>query len=62
VSDGGIDVMPEVLVTGGGGSFEGLAATLIQAVRNGTLGSAPERPELAPSTPTAEDGDGSAAG
>lgn len=27
--------MPEVLVTGGGGSFEGLAATLMQAVRTG---------------------------
>ena len=37
IGEGGIDIMPEVLVTGGGGSFEGLAATLMQAVRNGTL-------------------------
>jgi uncharacterized membrane protein YqiK len=35
IADGQIDIMPEVLVTGGGGSFEGLAATLVQAVRNG---------------------------
>ena len=27
--------MPEVLVTGGGGAFEGLAATLMQTFRNG---------------------------
>jgi hypothetical protein len=30
ISEGGVDVMPEVLVTGGGGSIEGLAATLIR--------------------------------
>jgi flavin-binding protein dodecin len=35
VSEGHIDVMPDVLVTGGGGSFEGLAATLMRAVTNG---------------------------
>ncbi|MGQ0832177.1 MAG: SPFH domain-containing protein [Microthrixaceae bacterium] len=33
VADGQIDIMPDVLVTGGGGSFEGLAATLMQLVR-----------------------------
>ena len=27
--------MPDVLVTGGGGSFEGLAATLMRAITNG---------------------------
>ncbi|MEP6751549.1 MAG: SPFH domain-containing protein [Candidatus Dormiibacterota bacterium] len=32
VSDGGLQVMPEVLVTGGGGAVEGLAATLIRAM------------------------------
>jgi hypothetical protein len=37
IADGQIDIMPEVLVTGGGGSFEGLAATLMQAVRNGSV-------------------------
>jgi isopentenyl diphosphate isomerase/L-lactate dehydrogenase-like FMN-dependent dehydrogenase len=30
VSEGHITVVPEVLVTGGGGSFEGLAATLMR--------------------------------
>ena len=35
VSEGHIDVMPDVLVTGGGGSFEGLAATLMRAITNG---------------------------
>jgi hypothetical protein len=29
VSDGHVDVMPQVLVTGGGGGFEGLAATIM---------------------------------
>ena len=38
VSEGHIDVMPDVLVTGGGGSFEGLAATLMRAVSNGSAG------------------------
>jgi hypothetical protein len=32
VSDGGLQVMPEVLVTGGGGAVEGLAATLMRAL------------------------------
>jgi regulator of protease activity HflC (stomatin/prohibitin superfamily) len=30
IAEGGVDVMPDVLVTGGGGSIEGLAATLIR--------------------------------
>ncbi|HRW36922.1 MAG: hypothetical protein KDB04_08145 [Acidimicrobiales bacterium] len=38
ISEGGIDIVPEVLVTGGGGSLEGLAATLMQVVRSGGLG------------------------
>jgi len=35
IAEGGIDVMPDVLVTGsnGGGSLDGLAATLIQVLR-----------------------------
>jgi flavin-binding protein dodecin len=37
VSEGHIDVMPDVLVTGGGGSFEGLAATLMRALGNGSV-------------------------
>jgi hypothetical protein len=35
VSEGNINVVPEVLVTGGGGSFEGLAATLMRSIANG---------------------------
>ena len=36
VSEGHITVVPEVLVTGGGGSFEGLAATLMRTFGGGT--------------------------
>jgi regulator of protease activity HflC (stomatin/prohibitin superfamily) len=35
VAEGHITVVPEVLVTGGGGSLEGLAATLIRTFSNG---------------------------
>jgi regulator of protease activity HflC (stomatin/prohibitin superfamily) len=35
VSEGHITVVPEVLVTGGGGSFEGLAATLMRTFGRG---------------------------
>ena len=35
VADGHIDVMPDVLVTGGGGSFDGLAAQLIRFFSSG---------------------------
>lgn len=34
VGEGGIQIVPEVLVTGGGGAVEGLAASLIRLVRN----------------------------
>ncbi|MGZ6966268.1 MAG: SPFH domain-containing protein [Acidimicrobiia bacterium] len=45
VSEGHITVVPEVLVTGGGGSFEGLAATLMRTFGNGGKGngSGPDR-------------------
>ena len=33
IAEGGIDVMPDVLVTGAGGSIDGLAATLVQLLR-----------------------------
>src|SRR4051812_8223870 len=36
VADGHITVVPEVLVTGGGGSLEGLAATLMRTFGNGS--------------------------
>jgi len=42
VADGGLQVMPEVLVTGGGGAVEGLAATLIRSM-NGKDGSKQSR-------------------
>ncbi len=35
VADGHITVVPEVLVTGGGGSVDGLAATLMRYFGNG---------------------------
>jgi uncharacterized membrane protein YqiK len=35
VAEGHITIVPEVLVTGGGGSFEGLAATLMRSLANG---------------------------
>ena len=37
VAEGHITVVPEVLVTGGGGSFEGLAATLMRQFTQGAL-------------------------
>ncbi|MFN8034683.1 MAG: SPFH domain-containing protein [Acidimicrobiia bacterium] len=49
VSDGHITVVPEVLVTGGGGSFDGLAATLMRYLNPGGNGKAPT-PDAAPST------------
>jgi uncharacterized membrane protein YqiK len=39
VSEGHITVVPEVLVTGGGGSFEGLAATLMRTFGGNGKGS-----------------------
>ncbi len=50
ISEGHIQVVPDVLVTGGGGSIEGLAASLIGSLRgkNGRGGSAPTVPTDAP--------------
>ncbi len=36
VADGHVTVVPEVLVTGGGGSLDGLAATLMRSLTGGT--------------------------
>jgi regulator of protease activity HflC (stomatin/prohibitin superfamily) len=51
VAEGHITVVPEVLVTGGGGSLEGLAATLIRTFSNGGKtggdGDRPPTPTLA---------------
>ena len=43
VADGHITVVPDVLVTGGGGSLDGLAATLMRSLTGGT-GAAPAGP------------------
>jgi regulator of protease activity HflC (stomatin/prohibitin superfamily) len=58
VSEGHITVVPEVLVTGGGGSFEGLAATLMRTFGNGNgkgsgngKGLAPPQPEATVDAP-----------
>ena len=44
VSEGHITVVPEVLVTGGGGSFEGLAATLMRSFASGNGSAGPASP------------------
>jgi len=46
IADGGVDIMPEVLVTGGGASaIDGLAATLMRTLHAGAgLGAAPVEP------------------
>ncbi|HEV7526946.1 MAG TPA: hypothetical protein VGP92_18440, partial [Acidimicrobiia bacterium] len=51
VADGHITVVPEVLVTGGGGAIEGLAATLMRTLgtgnnSNGANGDRPSAPEV----------------
>jgi regulator of protease activity HflC (stomatin/prohibitin superfamily) len=46
VADGHITVVPEVLVTGGGGSFEGLAATLMRTF--GANGNGKAKPAVTP--------------
>ncbi len=52
VADGHITVVPEVLVTGGGGSFDGLAATLMRYLGTGSSNGkqAPPPPAVAPVT------------
>jgi hypothetical protein len=53
VADGHIDVVPDVLITGGGGAFDGLAATVMNALRNGNgLGNGHE-PAPAPASAAA---------
>jgi regulator of protease activity HflC (stomatin/prohibitin superfamily) len=53
VADGHVQIVPEVLVAGGGGSFEGLAATLIRSLTNGT-GNGAKDAEPAAVPPAAE--------
>jgi hypothetical protein len=47
VSEGKLNVMPEVLVTGGGNAFEGLAASLMR----GMNGKSPSKPVAALESP-----------
>src|SRR4051812_14158413 len=58
VSEGHITVVPEVLVTGGGGSFEGLAATLMRTFggngKGNGQGAAIEQPQATVDAPTPE--------
>ena len=52
VADGHIDVVPDVLVTGGGGALDGLAATLMNTLRNSASnGDAPRAVPPAPAPP-----------
>jgi regulator of protease activity HflC (stomatin/prohibitin superfamily) len=54
ISEGHVDVMPEVLVTGGGGlSFEGLAATLIQRFATERVPVVAVPPQVEPPAPDA---------
>jgi regulator of protease activity HflC (stomatin/prohibitin superfamily) len=43
VSDGGLQIMPEVLVTGGAGAVEGLAATLMRSMNGKSESKRPRR-------------------
>ena len=55
VADGHVDVMPDVLVTGGGSSLDGLAATLMRHLTaNGTRAAppAPSSPATTPRSPS----------
>lgn len=54
IADGKIDIMPDVLVTGTGSSLDGLASTLIQALRSTNGGPvAPHAVEPSANTPAA---------
>jgi hypothetical protein len=56
VAEGHITVVPEVLVTGGGGSLDGLAATLIRTFSNGGKGGNGEGGDRRPPpTPTLDE-------
>jgi len=53
VADGHIDVVPDVLVTGGGGgALDGLAATLMNTLRNSNGTNGPGPKPVAPASPT----------
>ena len=54
VADGKITVVPEVLVTGGGGAIEGLAATLMRTLGTGGNGRVVGRPADSPGDASVE--------
>jgi uncharacterized membrane protein YqiK len=59
VAEGHIDIVPDVLVTGGGGALDGLAATLMQSLRgtgspNGQAAVAAPAPTQVPAAVSAE--------
>jgi uncharacterized membrane protein YqiK len=56
ISEGGIDIMPDVLVTGSGSSIDGLAAAMMRALGDGTSSRSPgeHRAALAATTSTAD--------
>lgn len=61
VSEGHVKIVPEVLVTGGGGSLDGLSATIMRWLTNGEGNEIPGEPPLGvasgstrPATPIAE--------
>ncbi len=61
IAEGHISVVPEVLVTGGGGAIEGLAATLMRTLRAGSpIVPSPEPVEAPPVEEILEVGDESA--
>ncbi len=45
IAEGKITIVPEVLVTGGGGAFEGVAASIMRTLNNGTFGAPSPKPE-----------------
>ena len=53
IAEGKVNVVPEVLVTGSGGSFEGLAATLMRSLTNGGNGAGPATVAGSPEPPKA---------
>ncbi|MEA2451683.1 MAG: hypothetical protein QOG04_393 [Actinomycetota bacterium] len=59
IADGKVDIMPEVLVTGGGGSLEGLAATLMRSLGTGGGNGKPQvsNPKSQKNPPKAEGSD-----
>jgi len=52
IAEGGVNVVPDVLVTGGGGGIEGLAATLIKRLGSGASVTTADLSDSAEELPT----------